>query len=122
MAAVVAIPSEPGVVMMFVIAAIATALVILANTLYGGKNKEAPPAQFVQDFQTWRQEHEESEKKTQVFGGAIWLLIVAIYLLVSFLTRAWHLTWIIFLVGGALDALVKGIIVLVRSNKTNERF
>ena len=48
------------------------------------EKKEAPPAQFVQDFQTWRQEHEESEKKTQVFGGAIWLLIVAIYLLVSF--------------------------------------
>ena len=40
----------------------------------------------------------------------MWSLIVALYLIISFLTGAWHITWIIFLIGGAVDSLLKAVL------------
>lgn len=40
---------------------------------------------------------------------AYWILITAIYLLVSFLTGAWHITWIIWVASPAIEILIKGI-------------
>ncbi len=38
--------------------------------------------------------------------SAFWLIVVAIYLLVSFSTGAWHLTWLIFIGGAAISTLL----------------
>lgn len=38
---------------------------------------------------------------------ALWMLIVIAYFLVSFLTHAWHITWLIFLIGVAIEQIVK---------------
>ncbi len=50
------------------------------------------------------------EKNKSIHSSAVesayWGIIVALYLTVSFLTLAWHLTWLIFVVGGALTPLV----------------
>lgn len=40
------------------------------------------------------------------------LVIVIIYFLVSFMTQAWHITWILFIVLGLLEEIVKLIFVL----------
>ncbi|HHX37785.1 MAG TPA: hypothetical protein GX717_07385 [Clostridiaceae bacterium] len=119
LAAVIAIPSELGVVMMFVIAAIATVMVILANTLYGKKNSIKQGEQFVEDFQTWRQENDEKVKTRKLFESAFWIIITVIYLIVSFLTGAWHITWIIFLLGASLSELIKGILLLNNPKKSD---
>ena len=36
----------------------------------------------------------------------LWLIVLITYFLVSFFTGAWHLTWIIFLVGGLFQAAI----------------
>ena len=36
----------------------------------------------------------------------LWLMVVITYFLVSFFTGAWHLTWIIFIVGGLFQAAI----------------
>ncbi len=38
--------------------------------------------------------------------SVFWMIVVAVYLLVSFLTNAWHLTWLIFIVGAAISTLL----------------
>ena len=41
--------------------------------------------------------------------SAYWILMAALYLLVSFLTKAWHLTWIIWVASPAIETLIKGV-------------
>ena len=51
-------------------------------------------------------EFTEKEKKRtgikEVVGGCYWALLTAIFLTVSFITNHWHLSWLIFAVGGIL--------------------
>lgn len=56
-------------------------------------------------------------RRSPVYGaisGALWALTVAAYLLVSFLTGAWHVTWLIFLIATAVDNIIKAIFDLRR--------
>lgn len=41
--------------------------------------------------------------------GLMWLLIVIFYFVISFSTRAWYITWIIFLVGAAVECLLDAL-------------
>lgn len=35
----------------------------------------------------------------------IWMLTITIYFIISFVTSAWHVTWIAFLIGGCIQAI-----------------
>lgn len=37
----------------------------------------------------------------------LWLIIVAVYFLISFGTQKWYITWVIFLLGGALEQFLR---------------
>jgi membrane protein YdbS with pleckstrin-like domain len=43
---------------------------------------------------------------------AFWLLITAAYLLISFLTGRWGITWIIFVLAAALKAIFRAVMVV----------
>lgn len=45
------------------------------------------------------------------------MLIVVIYILISFATSAWHITWVIFLIGAAINNIVAAIFDLTGGNK-----
>lgn len=56
-------------------------------------------------------------RRSPVYGaisGALWALTVVAYLMVSFATGAWHITWLIFLIATALDNIIKAIFDLRR--------
>lgn len=40
----------------------------------------------------------------------IWAIGLALYFLVSFATFAWHITWLIFPITGAVQGLVRAIL------------
>lgn len=42
-------------------------------------------------------------------SGLMWPLITILYVVISFYTRAWHLTWMIFLVGSCLEILLGAV-------------
>lgn len=42
--------------------------------------------------------------------GAIWALGLALYFIISFATGAWYVTWVLFLIIGAIQGLAKAII------------
>ncbi len=48
-------------------------------------------------------------KKLDALSSSYWILIVIIYLATSFLTNAWHFTWVIWAVSGLLYALIRNI-------------
>jgi uncharacterized membrane protein len=39
-------------------------------------------------------------------SGFLWFITVALYIIVSFKTMDWHLTWIIFLIAGAVECVL----------------
>ena len=51
----------------------------------------------------------ETELKKSV-SGLIWAIGLAIYFIVSFLTGAWYITWVIFPITAAVQGLVKAIL------------
>ena len=61
-----------------------------------------------------RQEEEDDDEPKSELGksisGLIWAIGLAVYLIVSFLTMAWHITWVIFPILGAVNALACSMI------------
>ncbi len=85
-----------GVSIFFTIIAVATGLIIYSSIVYGKSEKDKLK--------------ESKEPKNVVLKGITEIISIAgviTYLLVSFLTGAWHITWIIFIAIGLLNAIVK---------------
>ena len=76
--------------------AVATMLMIL-----GAKKQDSP-------------EKEDADEPKSEMGKSvsslIWAIGLAVYLVLSFLTGAWHITWVIFPILGAVNALVCAMI------------
>lgn len=102
------IQNEVGLVIMFAVAAIATGMLI-----YNGATKQARYVKtddtVVEEFKEWQQEKSHKNRARSAIQGAVWLLIVCLYLIVSFLTGIWHISWIIFPIGGAVSLIISGI-------------
>lgn len=56
------------------------------------------------------------KQRSKTLGGVIWTLGVALYFIVSFATNAWYVTWVIFLITGAVQGLVNAIFDLMEAN------
>lgn len=69
-----------------------------------------------------KEEKEDNEEKPQSelvksVSGVLWAVGIGVYLLLSFASRAWHITWVVFPILVALDTLVSTII----ENKENRQ-
>lgn len=51
----------------------------------------------------------QKDTSLNAISGSIWVLTVFSYVLVSLLTRAWDITWVIFLVAAAITNLINAI-------------
>ena len=95
-----------GVSLFFTLIAIATGLLIYNGIYYKKESKE-----------------EKTKKQNTLVKqatGIVDTLALIAYLLVSFLTGAWHITWIIFIIGGLLEQIVKLLLTMKdKNNKTN---
>lgn len=94
-----------GVCLFFITIAIATGLLIYNGIANKPVKKEL----------TKKEEKQKSVAK-QVCDIVDLICLIA-YFLVSFLTGAWHLTWIIFIVMGLFDSIVKLIFNIKEENK-----
>ena len=96
-----------GVVIMFVMVAVATGIVIYNNMAKPKYLKK--DSTVVEEFKEWKASNVEKNTLYKSITGAMWSVIVIIYFVISFLTMAWHITWIIFLIGSALQGIVHAI-------------
>ena len=107
---VILIQSEMGVMALFLFVAVATALLI-----YNGVTRERyvkADDTMVEDFKEWKHQGKQKNKAAEAIVGSFWLIAVCVYIVVSFMTSAWHITWIIFLIAAAISSLIKGLFML----------
>ncbi len=101
-----------GPVLMFVMIAIATGLLIYNNMTKPRKGEN--DGTVVAEFKEWKEKNSSKRQAYKAISAAIWSLTVAVYILVSFTTSAWHISWIIFLIAAAIDSAVKAAFDLKR--------
>ena len=107
---VILLQNTIGVMLLFVFVALATGLLI-----YNGVTREKyvkADDTMVEEFKAWKQNSRQKDQAANAVIGSLWLIAVCVYMLVSFTTGAWHLTWIIFLITAAVASIIKGIFML----------
>ena len=95
-----------GPVFMFLIVAIATGLLIY-NNMTKPKYMKVDDT-IVEEFKEWQDSKENKEIKA--ISSAVWSLATVVYFIVSFLTGAWYITWVIFLIATAITSIIQAII------------
>ncbi len=101
--------SVVGPTLMFVMVAVATALLIF-NAMT--KPKLLRDADDNDDDDDDGRAKVGRPRRSPVYGaisGALWVLTVCVYLLVSYASGYWHITWMIFLIATAVDNIIKAI-------------
>lgn len=65
---------------------------------------------------------EEKVEKNEILKSInciIWCLITVIYMILSFVTMAWHITWVIFIIGAVIAEIAK-LSFLLKEDKKHE--
>ena len=60
-----------------------------------------------EDFNGCKNSNNKSIRIRKSIESAMWAIIVVIYLLISFITFAWHITWVIFVIGAAIEKIIR---------------
>lgn len=99
-----------GPVLMFVMIAAATGLLIYNSKtkIKSNHNRET----MVDEFKQWQSGNPSQAGKYKSIKGVLWSVTVLIYLIVSFLTFAWYITWIIFIIAVAVEQIIKLIMTI----------
>jgi len=84
------------------ICGLSTCMIIYSSIMYKNKNK---PKEITQENKVYKQIDE-----------ILSIITVIIYLLISFATMAWHITWIIFIIYALVSRIVKLVFVLKGDN------
>jgi len=100
-----AVGPEAGAVVMFIIAAIATSLLVF-SAMSRPKYRRSDNT-IVEEFKEWKDTNNQNRQLYRSVVSAMWPLIVVIYLILSFVFGSWAYSWIIFLIGVALQHIIK---------------
>lgn len=103
-----AIGGEVGVIAMFCIAAVATGLLVYNNLSRGHYSRSDDTV--VEEFKEWKSVRNDKKELKKAASSILWPVVVAVYLLVSFLFGAWTYSWILFIVGVAIDRIISTVI------------
>lgn len=96
-----------GVIFMFIFVAIATMLLVY-NGMSKPKYKSADDT-MVEEFKEWKANKELKKSAKNSINSAVWCLIIAIYIGISFCFNAWAYSWIIFLIGAAISNIIDAV-------------
>ena len=96
-APVIIIQNEIGVVLMFVMIAAATGIIVYRSTLNRKNNDDEEKA-----------ENKKNENPTlKAAKSCVWAVAVIIYFVISFLSSAWYITWLVFPITGAITDVIE---------------
>jgi ABC-type bacteriocin/lantibiotic exporter with double-glycine peptidase domain len=93
-----------GIPIMFV--AIAGAVgVLVYNNMTKPRNFKGSGT-MVDQFREWQTGVDVRKTLRRAISTALWSILVALYFVISFWSDAWHITWIIFILGAAIEAFI----------------
>ncbi len=84
---------------LFVFAAIGVYIIVRTCYLRGAYQK-------LLQLEEYTERHKENAARFELIGDVYWLIVLAIYLGISFLSHRWDITWIIWIIGGILSTPV----------------
>lgn len=93
-----------GPVLMFLIAGIATIMIVYQAISRPKSNHE--PETVVEEFKQWK-EAKDKNPICKTVQSIVWGLAVVIYILISFTFSAWPISWIIFIIAGIVSKIIK---------------
>jgi len=93
-----------GIPLLFVFVAVATGMLIYNNMTKPSYGKESES--MVEEFREWQSVEKDRKALRKAISSAMWTIIVALYLIISFATGMWWITWIIFIIGAAIESLM----------------
>lgn len=100
----------PGLVLMFVFIAVGAGIKVYAHGIYQPVTYQRMDDSMMEEFKEWHSSRDEKNRQLKLYEGIMWPLIVAAYFIISFMTQAWYITWVIFLIGAALAQLLKLVV------------
>lgn len=93
-----------GIIGFFIMIAVGTGILI-----YNGMTKpkySRGEDTMVEEFREWKTNRAEKRATRMSISVALWSILLALYFIISFSTYAWHVTWVIFVIGVAIEALI----------------
>ncbi|MDL2257684.1 permease prefix domain 1-containing protein [Eubacteriales bacterium OttesenSCG-928-K08] len=97
-----------GAALMFIMIAAATGLMIYSRQ-NGSGGKRADTGVMVDDFKQWRSQNNDRMQLLKSIKTAVWTLTVVLYIMISFWTSAWGITWVIFLIAVAATNIIEAV-------------
>ena len=101
--------AEIGVPAMFLMIAGATGLLIYNSMTKPKYNRQDT---MVEEFREWQSDAKDRKALRKAISSAMWSIVVALYLIISFATWAWPVTWIIFIIGAVIESLLNVLFTL----------
>jgi hypothetical protein len=99
-----------GLMIMFMVWAGATGLLVY-NSIMKPKDMYSRET-VVEDFKRYTKAHDQQKAIKRSLHSIIWASATIVYILVSFSTHAWHLTWLIFLLAVVAGQILNLIITM----------
>jgi uncharacterized membrane protein len=96
-----------GVIIMFIMIAIATGLLAYISISKPRYVKENDT--LVEEFKEWNHQKKRVKTIKSTVLSAYWLFIVSIYFIISFAFTTWPYSWIIFIIGAAIHQVIKAV-------------
>ena len=93
-----------GLPVLFIMVAGATGLLVYDNMTKPKRYKGSDTV--VEEFREWQSETQTRKALRSSISSAFWSLLVVVYIIVSFATRSWHVTWVLFVLGAAVEAFI----------------
>lgn len=102
---------------MFIMIAVATGLLI-----YNGMTKYKPLQEetMVNEFKQWQSGKPSTMQIQKQVRRIIRCITLVVYFIISFITGAWHITWLLFLVGVAIEQIAN-LYISLKSEKEKDR-
>lgn len=102
-----------GVVLLLICTAIATGIIVYSNMSIPQEYKDYLEQSDGRHVVSMR----SSNKKMQAILSLFWSVVLVAYLLWSFISSAWQITWIIWPIAGVTSGIIKTIFELRNSNE-----
>ncbi len=102
-----------GVAILLLLVSVGVYLIVKASIVKGSYDKLLQKGDYTKS-------KKKAGKKLETFTGVYWSSMTAAYLLISFLTRRWDISWIIWPVGAILFAAVYSILEMTISRKQTD--
>lgn len=102
---VILLNSEIGMVLMCAICAIATGFIIYGSSVSRVSYTKSDNS-FVEEYKEKFAYSSDQIKLRNAFSLSMWSLVLVFYFAISFSTRRWNLTWILYIIGACLQQLI----------------